>query len=180
MTLSEDLQTEILDLIYDKNKGLGLDRIRYSIPGSYEDSRQSKSVVFKQVIRQGYVPGVPKDMDDPGTWNYNWDADVEQRKVLREAMKRGVKHVDAISYSPPWWLTVSGDVTGADYAKESRECGNYIAQNIPEDNYARFAMYLAAVANVSARCPLLFCSGSGSHPSLVRCKAQGPVPVVRL
>ena len=44
---------------------------------------------------------------------WNWNADQNQRWVLRQALALGANWVDAYANSPPWWMTVSGSVTGA-------------------------------------------------------------------
>jgi len=100
MTLSKDLQTEILDLIYDKNKGLGLDVIRYSIPGSYESVRQSKTMVFKQVIRQGYVPSVPDNQGRPGHLGLQLGRRCGPAERDERGHEEGVTHVDAPPTAP--------------------------------------------------------------------------------
>ena len=48
---------------------------------------------------QGFAP-------ERGKWNP--DADKNQRTILRDAIARGVTHVDAFSNSAPWFMTVTG------------------------------------------------------------------------
>jgi len=66
---------------------------------------------------------------------WDWGADADQRWVLQAAIKKGVNQVEAFSNSPPWWMTVSGSVTG----------GQKGADNLRPDQDAAFAGYLAGV-----------------------------------
>ncbi|GJP86151.1 hypothetical protein CLOP_g16213 [Closterium sp. NIES-67] len=63
---------------------------------------------------------------------YNWSADDRQRKVLFAARARGADTFEAFANSPPWWMTVSGDVAGASKYGE----GNLKVQY--EEAYAEF------------------------------------------
>jgi len=44
---------------------------------------------------------------DPGA-PYNWSSDAAQIRVLKDSKMFGVNVFEAVSYSPPWWMTKSG------------------------------------------------------------------------
>jgi len=80
-------------------------------------------------MREGAdLPGVEPS---PGTWD--WSADANQRWVLLESINRGVNLVEAFSNSPPYWMTISGSVTGALDGSNN---------NLQGDMYDEFADYL--------------------------------------
>lgn len=74
----------------------------------------------------------------PGVWN--WSADFNQVLAVYEAIQLGTKrepiHVDAVAFSPPWWMTISKDASG-----------NVKGQpNLRRKDIPWFAGYLALVA----------------------------------
>lgn len=72
----------------------------------------------------------------PGVWD--WNADANQRWFLRAAVARGANRVEAFANSPPYWMTVSGSVTGAT---------NGLDNNLRPGCEAMFADYLATVVS---------------------------------
>ena len=80
-----------------------------------------------------FPPGYRMDPDAP----YNWTADAAQRNALAAALHWGADAVDAISFSPPWWMTISKDTAG----------GYQGTPNLEEGDYPAFADYLADVVN---------------------------------
>ena len=84
---------------------------------------------------QGWAPNAPADVEDPSTWEWNWNADQTQRRVLDEALDFGVTRVDAISYSAPYWMTYSQDSAGNVDG----------APNLPPEHYDELAHYQAEV-----------------------------------
>lgn len=114
----------LLDLCFDKSFGLGLNMVRYHIGGGEDPA---SAIWFRPGAKMpGFQPA-------PGVWD--WDADPYQRLMLKGALARGVERVDAFSCSPPWWMTISGSVTGAVGG------GN----NLQTSMYDDFAEYLAEV-----------------------------------
>ncbi len=97
----EPLRTEMIDAFFDADTGLGLNIARYNIGGG--DCPTCNTIMPHKVI-QGYQP-------TQGT--YDWTRDANQRWVLDRAIEKGVNIVDAIAYSAPYWMTVSGTSTGA-------------------------------------------------------------------
>ena len=120
-------QQELYDLLFDNKTGLGLNIVRYVIPGGKNDSLSPQM----QYTPERSVPGFWMGPDEP----YDWSADDRQRNSLFEAIRRGVDVVEAITFSPPWWMTYSGDVAGN---KNGRP-------NLRKDLYVIYAGYLAEV-----------------------------------
>lgn len=82
---------------------LRLNIVRYNIGGG-ENPALTNTITDYRAIMQGFEP-------TNGVWN--WNADQNQRWMLQAALARGATLVDAFANSPPWWMTVSGSVTGA-------------------------------------------------------------------
>ncbi|MFT3830986.1 MAG: glycoside hydrolase [Opitutaceae bacterium] len=104
--------------------GLGLTFVRYNIGGG-EDPSHRHMPWFRQM--EGFSPAV-------GEWN--WAADPGQRWMLTAALRRGVNRVEAFSNAPPYWMTLSGCVSGA--ADPNHD-------NLDPRHEVAFAEYLAAV-----------------------------------
>lgn len=116
---------EVLDLVFDREKGLGLNIVRYNIGGG-----EDPNIAHNTLRPGGDVPGF-----EPEEGKWDWEADAGQRKVLLGAIARGVTVAEAFSNSPPYWMTVSGSVTGA------VDGGN----NLKDEYYGAFADYLTEV-----------------------------------
>ncbi len=103
-TWDEKTVDEIVHLATDPTDGLGLNMFRYNIGGGDQPGHS-------HIRRWGDVPGfkVAADAD------YDWEADAAQIRVLKKliATTKGKPIVEAFSNSPPWWMTVSGCVSGA-------------------------------------------------------------------
>jgi O-glycosyl hydrolase len=112
---------EYADLVFNTLK---LNIVRYNIGGG-ENPNGPGTMQFRAVI-PGFEP-------ERGVWN--WDADRNQRWMLKAALKRGVNRVEAFANSPPYWMTVSGSVTGA--------VGG--TNNLKVASEEDFAVYLAEV-----------------------------------
>ena len=117
-----------IEKAFDPVKGLGLNIVRYNIGGGENPQHLAPNPQFL-----GFRNAVPGFEPSPGVWD--WAADANQRWVLQEAIKKGVNQVEAFSNSPPWWMTVSGSVTGGQGGKD----------NLRPDKDAAFADYLAEV-----------------------------------
>ena len=120
----EATREEYADLIFHPTKGLGLNVLRYNIGGG--ENPQLRPLGFREGIA-GFQPR-------PGEWD--WDADPGQRFLLQAAKARGANIFEAFANSPPWWMTVSGSVTGA---------RDQNANNLAPEHEADFANYLAEV-----------------------------------
>jgi O-glycosyl hydrolase len=115
---------EYADLAFEQ---LGLNIVRYNIGGG-ENPARSNTMEFRARIA-GFQP-------EPGKWD--WNADANQRWMLRAAMARGANHVVAFANSPPHWMTVSGSVTGS---------ANGTDDNLRQEFEAPFAEYIATVVS---------------------------------
>jgi O-glycosyl hydrolase len=124
----KDVRAELMDLVFDSRKGLGLNIARYNIGGGEHPDH------LHCYRPGGAVPGFRLGPEEP----YDWEADANQRWVLLESLKRGVNIVEAFSNSPPWWMTISGSCTGR---CEQRPAAN----NLRDDMYPAFADYLTEV-----------------------------------
>ncbi len=118
----EEKMNEVIELIFDERKGLGLNIVRYNIGGG-----ENPQIVPNTLRPGGDVPGF---QPEKGKWD--WEADKGQRKVLLASFEHGVTIAEAFSNSPPYWMTKSGSVTGAE------DGGN----NLKDEYYAGFADYL--------------------------------------
>ncbi|CAI7921602.1 unnamed protein product, partial [Closterium sp. NIES-53] len=127
--LPPDQLNQILDLIFDPSSGIGLNLARYLIGGSYNlaNSPRFDTADWESRAIPGYRPSESRP--------YDWTRDWRQRKVLDGAIARGVDEVDAIIYSPPWWMTITGDTSGN--AKDET--------NLQPDAYGAYAGYMADV-----------------------------------
>jgi hypothetical protein len=85
---------EYADLAF---KELGWNIVRYNIGGG-ENPAHSNTMELRARI-PGFQP-------EPGTWD--WNADANQRWMLRAAVARGANHVVAFANSPPRALEISG------------------------------------------------------------------------
>ncbi|CAI5516840.1 unnamed protein product [Closterium sp. Naga37s-1] len=101
--LPEWCMGRLMDLVFDADKGLGLSMARYAIPGGF-NAMFSPAIAATKHPMHAFKEGPLAP--------YNWSADAGQRKVMLAAKRMGVQHFEAISYSPPWWMTVSGDTSG--------------------------------------------------------------------
>ncbi|CAI5975071.1 unnamed protein product [Closterium sp. NIES-64] len=129
--LPDDQLTTLLDLLFSPSTGIGFNLSRYLLGASFNatNSPQLTKDTFHQVNLPGYKP------TEAGP--YDWAADWRQRKVVKGAMERGLDEVEAIAYSPPWWMTISGDTAG--------NVGG--ASNLSQDRYGEFAEYLATIVD---------------------------------
>ncbi|HUW08514.1 MAG TPA: glycoside hydrolase [Anaerolineae bacterium] len=123
----KDVRAELMDLVFDPRKGLGLNIARYNIGGG-ENPKHDYMWDWRA------IEGFRLEADGP----YLWEADARQRWVLLESRKRGVNIVEAFANSPPWWMTISGSCTGR---CEQRPAAN----NLRDDMYPACADYLTEV-----------------------------------
>ena len=105
---------------------LGLNIIRYDIGGGENPSLPQEPF---RVQMQGFEP-------TNGVWD--WSADQNQRWMMRQAVALGANHIYAFANSPPWWMTVSGSVTGPT---------NGAMNNLQTNCENTFAVYLSTVVS---------------------------------
>jgi len=108
---------------------LKLNIVRYNIGGGENPSIPDELGFEKRI--PGFEPSA-------GVWD--WSADANQRWILKEAVALGADHVEAFANSPPWWMTVSGSVTGAEGNSGHND-------NLQSAHETDFASYLATVVS---------------------------------
>lgn len=81
---------------------LKLNIVRYNIGGG-ENPDLTNTMEFR-----ARVPGF-----EPSRGVWDWNADKNQRWMLCQAIALGANRVVAFANSPPWWMTLSGSVTGS-------------------------------------------------------------------
>ncbi|WP_234122055.1 Ig-like domain-containing protein [Clostridium hydrogenum] len=121
-----DSKNQIMDLIFNPDKGLGLNMVRYNIGGA--TSPKDKNLRLGADIESYELPD--------GT--YDWTKDAGQRWVLEEAKKRIAANefkAEAFSNSAPYFMTISGQSSGNVDGKS----------NLKPDQYQNFADYLTNV-----------------------------------
>ncbi len=108
----EPQRSEILDLAFSAEKGIGLTILRNTIPcGDPDDS----------------VPGL---QPSPGEWNYT---DTEQVWLMHEAVQRGVTTLFGAVWSPPAWMKTSGVTRGGSLKPEHyQDFAEYLARYAKE------------------------------------------------
>jgi O-glycosyl hydrolase len=123
-----NIQSQYMDLLYGDpatRLTLGFNIARYNIAGG-DDPTHTHMRADAQM--EGFQSG-------PGT-AFDWTRDAPQRRMLQDAKKRGANIFEAASYSPPYWMTVSGCSSGSSVAHQD---------NLRADMYESFVTYLATV-----------------------------------
>jgi O-glycosyl hydrolase len=101
-------QTSLMQALFSPSNGLGLNYLRYNIGGG-DDPLCGTGGAHFACITPTYqaVPGY-----EPSSGSYNWALDANQRWVASNAQSLGANLFEAVSYSPPYWMTVSGTSQG--------------------------------------------------------------------
>jgi O-glycosyl hydrolase len=120
----DSYRDDYMEKVFDPVKGLGFNIVRYNIGG---DENPALHTLPFRVRMEGFEPA-------PGQWN--WNADAGQCWVLQQAKARGANIFEAFSNSPPYWMTLSGSVTGAKSGYQN---------NLDTKHAKDFAEYLATV-----------------------------------
>jgi O-glycosyl hydrolase len=117
-----------MDLLYGdpaKRLTLGFNIARYNIAGGDDPTHKHMRADAQM---EGFQSG-------PGA-AFDWTRDAPQRRMLQEAKKRVATIFEAASYSPPYWMTVSGCSSGAGVGHQD---------NLRPEMYGSFVNYLATV-----------------------------------
>jgi O-glycosyl hydrolase len=123
-----NIQNQYMDLLYGDPASrltLGFNIARYNIAGGDDPTHKHMRADAQM---EGFQSGPSAAFD--------WTRDVSQRRMLQEAKKRGANIFEAASYSPPYWMTVSGCSSGANVGHQD---------NLGLDMYGSFVNYLATV-----------------------------------
>ena len=122
-------RNDYINKVFDPSSGLGLNVVRYNIGGGENPKYLAPNQQFLQ-----YRANMQGFLASP-TAQYDWTRDANQRWVLQQSIQKGVTISEAFSNSPPWWMTNSGSVTGA------QDGGN----NLNPSYSSAFADYLTSV-----------------------------------
>lgn len=133
--LPKDTRDRFSDLLFDRNRGLGLNIVRYNIGGGGYAPKARKVTGSAKYRR---TPGFKWTRNSP----YNWSSDADQRTILLAAKRRGANVFEAYSNSPPAWMTMSGDFSGSPVG---------FRDNLHPRNYGAFADYLTDVVSYYRR-----------------------------
>ncbi|WP_219638925.1 glycoside hydrolase [Cohnella sp. CFH 77786] len=114
---------EIMDLLYDDKKGIGLNIYRYNIGAG-------KPIIAEDPWRSAETLEV-----SPGVYDLNRDKNAI--RAMKEAAKRGAT-IELFANSPPARLTKSGYSSGERTGKS----------NLPPENEEAFAKYLVDIAEL--------------------------------
>lgn len=123
---NEKLVDELCDLIFDVEKGLGLNIIRYNFGAGDNPPNM-------EYLRSG--ANIPSNGISEGQWDMSLD--LGQRKILQKAMEKGPMIKEGFFNSPPLWLTKSGSSAGAKYGEN----------NLSEENESTFVDYMVTLLN---------------------------------
>lgn len=126
----------LMNALFNPTSGLGLSYMRYNIGGGDDPlcgtNGHYACVSPARQVDPGYEP-------TPGT--YDWTRDANQRRVATSAQALGANLFEAVSYSAPYWMTISGTSQGGANGAEN------LASSYYGSNTGTFADYLATVAN---------------------------------
>ncbi|HLP00039.1 MAG TPA: glycoside hydrolase [Fimbriimonas sp.] len=122
--------------------GLGMNIVRYNAGACSDVEVEGRRIVInKTILPFRQIEGLWLD-PTLGKKGWNWDRDLAQRTMLMNAKKRGANKFELFSNSPMWWMTKNANPAGAEKATDD---------NLSEDMYAKFAEYLATIAEESPK-----------------------------
>ncbi len=133
---SDELASRAADLFYDKEKGLGLNIMRYNIGGG--DDPDHTHITRTDSAMDGFWKTGTEDKLS-GKFEYDFEKDSTQRNVMKRCAAAAGRDavVEFFSNSAPYFMTNSGCSSGGEYAGDN---------NLKDGMYDIFAEYLATVA----------------------------------
>ena len=120
--------------------GLGLNIVRYNAGACSTNEVNGQKIVLSpsipiwKQIEGFWLDGKSEDPKSPG---WDWSVDARQRALMLKARDRGANRFELFSNSPMWWMCSNHNPSGAAKATDD---------NLPPENYAKFAVYLATIA----------------------------------
>jgi O-Glycosyl hydrolase family 30/Ricin-type beta-trefoil lectin domain-like len=129
-------QNNLMNALFSPSSGLGLNYLRYNVGGG-DDPLCGTGGTHYACITPWYhaTPGY-----EPSSGVYDWTQDANQRWVATHAQSLGANLFEAVSYSPPYWMTNSGTSEGGVSGADNLAPGYYGSGS------GTFADYLTAVA----------------------------------
>jgi hypothetical protein len=113
-------QNALMNALFNSSSGLGLSYLRYNIGGGDNPNCGQSGYYICISPAQHAVPGY-----EPTAGTYNWTQDANQRWVAQAAQSLGANLIEAVSYSPPYWMTNSGTSQGGVSGAENLASGYY-------------------------------------------------------
>lgn len=129
----ENTASELADLLYDDEKGLGLKTYRYNIGGGEDDLPESNIWSGTRKPQSFYVFN-----SETNKWEFDFTRDVNSRRMLDAAIKSGAEEVILFCNSPHYSMTANGHTYATDYDTRS---------NLPRENYQAFVDYVLTIAD---------------------------------
>lgn len=113
-------QNSLMNALFSPSSGLGLNYLRYNIGGG-DNPNCGTSGYYACISPLRHAdPGY-----EPTYGSYDWAQDSNQRWVAQTAQSLGANLFEAISYSPPYWMTNSGTSEGGVNGAENLASGYY-------------------------------------------------------
>lgn len=140
---------DLADLMFTRNTvsyngsslpGLGLNIVRYNAGACTDHAINGESMVpSSNILASRQMDGYWLDWfsADPASASWDWNADGNQRALLRKAADRGANLFELFSNSPLWWMCYNHNPSGATIG---------ITDNLQSWNHRQHAVYLATVA----------------------------------
>lgn len=101
-------QAKLMDALFSPTSGLGLTYLRYNIGGGNDPDcgtpHHAVCIKLSSQATPGYLAS--------SAGEYDWAQDANQRWVATRAQSMGADLFEASSYSPPYWMTISGTSKG--------------------------------------------------------------------
>jgi O-glycosyl hydrolase len=126
----------LMEALFSPSNGLGLNYLRYNIGGGNDPLCGTGGAHFV-CINPAYQGTAGYE---PGSGTYDWTQDANQRWVAAAAQSLGANLFEAVSYSPPYWMTVSGTSEGGVGGAPNLSAGYF------GTGAGTFAEYLTTVA----------------------------------
>lgn len=114
-------QNNLMQALFSARNGLGLTYLRYNIGGGNDPLCGAGGTHYACITPTNHAtPGY-----EPSSGNYDWTQDANQRWVAIDTRSRGANLFEAISYSPPYWMTISGTSEGGVNGTPNLAAGYY-------------------------------------------------------
>jgi len=142
-----EVAEELLDMIFDEEKGIGLDIVRVII-GDGGIIEPATGAEWGNRWYDGPSDTIWPHEDSGFVWDMdNWEEikpnfDRAQIYYMKEAQKRGVKTFYATAWSPPYWMKKSMSVMGQNAHGQPPELKDDVDENGRKKYYQAYADYL--------------------------------------